>query len=86
VLPAHLPAEVRGAGDDPATPHVSRTLAEVERAHIDRTLRAHRANRTRTARELGISRATLIKKIREYELGERPSAASRRENGGKSRA
>ena len=86
VLPAHLPTEVRGAGDDLATPHVSRTLAEVERAHIDRTLRAHRANRTRTARELGISRATLIKKIREYELGERPSAASRRENGGKSRA
>ena len=82
VLPAHLPAEVRGAGDDLQVPHVSRTLAEVERAHIDRTLRAHSANRTRAARELGISRATLIKKIREYELGERPSASSRRENGG----
>ena len=82
VLPQHLPAEVRGAGDDLPSPHVSRTLAEVERAHIDRTLRAHAANRTRAARELGISRATLIKKIREYELGERPSAVSRRENGG----
>jgi DNA-binding NtrC family response regulator len=82
VLPQHLPSEVRG-GDDLLLPHVSRTLAEVERAHIDRTLRAHGANRTRAARELGISRATLIKKIREYELGERPSAASRRENGGK---
>jgi len=73
----HLPAEVRGAGDELMLPHVSRTLAEVERAHIDRTLRAHGANRTRTARELGISRATLIKKIREYELGERPSSARR---------
>ena len=82
VLPRHLPPEVRG-GDDMLLPHVSRTLAEVERAHIDRTLRAHGANRTRAARELGISRATLIKKIREYELGERPSAASRRVNGGK---
>jgi len=81
VLPGHLPAEVRGASDDLLVPHVSRTLAEVERAHIDRTLRAHGANRTRAARELGISRATLIKKIREYELGERPSAARRRENG-----
>jgi DNA-binding NtrC family response regulator len=81
VLPAHLPAEVRGSGDDPSAPHVSRTLAEVERAHIDRTLRALSANRTRAARQLGISRATLIKKIREYELGERPRAASRRENG-----
>jgi cytochrome c553 len=32
---------------------------------------------TTASRLLGISRATLIKKIREYELGERPSAASR---------
>ncbi|HEX7980784.1 MAG TPA: helix-turn-helix domain-containing protein, partial [Gemmatimonadaceae bacterium] len=77
VLPQHLAAEVRGAGEELLAPHVSRTLAEVERAHIDRTLRAHGANRTRAARELGISRATLIKKIREYELGERPSVASR---------
>ena len=30
---------------------------------------------TQVARELGISRATLIKKIREYELGERPGVA-----------
>jgi DNA-binding NtrC family response regulator len=82
LLPRHLPADVRGGGDELLVPHVSRTLAEVERAHIDRTLRAHGANRTRTAKELGISRATLIKKIREYELGERPRAASRRENGG----
>jgi DNA-binding NtrC family response regulator len=77
VLPQHLAAEVRGAGEELLAPHVSRTLSEVERAHIDRTLRAHGANRTRAARELGISRATLIKKIREYELGERPSVASR---------
>ena len=77
ILPQHLPAEARGLGDELLAPHVSRTLAEVERAHIERTLRAHGANRTRAARELGISRATLIKKIREYELGERPRAASR---------
>ena len=77
ILPQHLAVEVRGAGEDLFAPHVSRTLSEVERAHIDRTLRAHGANRTRAARELGISRATLIKKIREYELGERPSAVSR---------
>ena len=70
------PAEVRGIGDDASLPHVSRSLAEVERAHIERTLRAHGDNRTRAARELGISRATLIKKIREYELGERPSGSS----------
>ncbi|MDB4880861.1 MAG: hypothetical protein JWL60_2307 [Gemmatimonadetes bacterium] len=74
----HLPAEVRGIGDDASLPHVSRSLAEVEKAHIERTLRAHGDNRTRAARELGISRATLIKKIREYELGERPGPGAAR--------
>ncbi|MEP6730270.1 MAG: sigma-54 dependent transcriptional regulator [bacterium] len=69
----HLSPEVRGIGDDASLPHVSRTLEEVERGHIERTLRAHSANRTRAARELGISRATLIKKIRDFGLGERPS-------------
>jgi DNA-binding NtrC family response regulator len=77
VLPQHLAAEVRAPGEDLLAPYVSRTLSEVERAHIDRTLRAHGLNRTRAARELGISRATLIKKIRDYELGERPSAVRR---------
>jgi DNA-binding NtrC family response regulator len=48
--------------------HVPRTLAEIERMHIERTLRVHNANRTHAARELGISRATLIKKIKEYGL------------------
>ncbi|MBA3671239.1 MAG: sigma-54-dependent Fis family transcriptional regulator [Gemmatimonadaceae bacterium] len=72
----HLAAEVRGITVDDAKSHVSRSLAEVERIHIERTLIAHDANRTRAARELGISRATLIKKIREYGLGERPSLLS----------
>ena len=67
----HLAAEVRGIGNDAALPHVSQSLAQVERGHIERTLRAHGANRTRAARELGISRATLIKKIREFGLGQR---------------
>ena len=70
---SNLPAEVRGLGSEASSPHVSRSLADVERTHIERTLRAHAANRTRAARELGISRATLIKKIREFSLGERPS-------------
>ena len=69
----HLPAEVRG-GHDASLPHKPQSLEEVERRHIERTLRAHADNRTRAARELGISRATLIKKIREFGLGERPSA------------
>jgi DNA-binding NtrC family response regulator len=63
----HLPPDVRRSGGAAAS-HVPRTLHDVERAHIERTLRAHNENRTRAARELGISRATLINKIKEYQL------------------
>ncbi|MBA3890664.1 MAG: sigma 54-interacting transcriptional regulator, partial [Gemmatimonadaceae bacterium] len=64
----YLPAEVRDATGVGVEHHVARTLEEVERAQIDRTLRAHAGNRTRAAKELGISRATLIKKIKEFGL------------------
>jgi len=69
---ASLPREVAGASGAEVAHHVPRSLAEVEKAHIDRTLKANLHNRTHAARELGISRATLIKKIREYDLAERP--------------
>ena len=72
VMPEHLPVEVRDASGVDVEHHVPKSLAEVERLHIERTLRAHAANRTRAARELGISRATLIKKIKEYGFGARP--------------
>jgi DNA-binding NtrC family response regulator len=71
ILPEHLPSEVRDATGAGVEHHVPKSLEEVERLHIERTLRAHNANRTRAARELGISRATLIKKIKEYGLGAR---------------
>jgi transcriptional regulator with PAS, ATPase and Fis domain len=59
----HLPAGVgRRVGD------AAQSLDEVERRHIERTLRRHGGNRTRSAEELGISRATLINKIRTYAL------------------
>jgi len=65
--PEHLPAEV-GRRAAPASDHQPATLAEVERRHIERTLRRHGGNRTRAAEELGISRATLINKIKVYDL------------------
>lgn len=70
----HLAPEVRGIGDDASLPHVARTLAEVEQVQVYRTLRAHQGNRTKAARELGISRATLIKKVREYGVEEGSNA------------
>lgn len=48
--------------------HVALTLADVERRQIERALRFHNRNRTRAAQELGISRATLINKIKAYGL------------------
>lgn len=64
----HLPGEFRaraGIGDRRHTPM---TLDSLEQQHIERTLRYHGGNRTRAAKELGISRATLINKIKLYGL------------------
>jgi transcriptional regulator with PAS, ATPase and Fis domain len=44
------------------------TLEEMERTQIERALRFHGGNRTRAAKELAISRATLINKIKLYNL------------------
>lgn len=62
----HLPGEFRarpGIGDRRHTPM---SIEDLERQHIERTLRYHGGNRTRAAKELGISRATLINKIKLY--------------------
>ncbi len=63
----HLPPELRrGTGGERR--HQPHTLAEIERQQIERALRHHAGNRTHAARELGISRATLINKIKLYAL------------------
>ncbi|HEV8151179.1 MAG TPA: sigma-54 dependent transcriptional regulator [Gemmatimonadales bacterium] len=64
----HLPGEFRarpGIGDRRHTPM---SLDVLEHQHIERTLRYHGGNRTRAAKELGISRATLINKIKLYSI------------------
>ncbi len=66
----HLPGEFRarpGIGDRRHTPM---SLDLLEHQHIERTLRYHGGNRTRAARELGISRATLINKIKLYSISD----------------
>ena len=65
--PDHLPADLARRTAEPAR-HGRATLAEVERRQIEATLRRHAGNRTRSAVELGISRATLITKIKVYAL------------------
>lgn len=63
----HLPGELqqRRGSDRRYQPQ---SLADVERVQIERALRHHGGNRTRAAAELGISRATLINKIKTYGL------------------
>jgi two-component system NtrC family response regulator len=63
----HLPADLRQRAAIERR-HTGQSLSEVERQHIERTLRHHGGNRTRAALELGISRATLINKIKVYSL------------------
>jgi DNA-binding NtrC family response regulator len=64
----HLPAEFRGRLSPLDRRHTPLTLEELERMHIDRTLKHHNGNRTHSAIELGISRATLIAKIKRYAI------------------
>jgi DNA-binding NtrC family response regulator len=66
--PEHLTAEFGRRAGEPLARVQSVSLEEVERRHIERTLRRHGGNRTRAAGELGISRATLINKIKAYAL------------------
>jgi len=47
------------------------SLAEVEKEHIRRVLDRHRGNATAAAKQLGISRTTLWRKLREYGLPRR---------------
>jgi transcriptional regulator with PAS, ATPase and Fis domain len=65
----HLPQELRAFEGPESTPgqrFAGMTLKEVERRHIEHTLIAFGGNRTQAAAALGISRATLHNKIREY--------------------
>jgi two-component system response regulator HydG len=65
----HLPADLRKGGSGGGERrHQPQALAEVERVHIEKTLRFHGGNRTRAALELGISRATLINKIKKWSI------------------
>ena len=75
--PEHLPANVRSL--EPAAHRTSAesgelvSLAELERAHVLRVLRATNGNREAAARTLGISRRTLTRMLQRWEVA-RPDA------------
>ncbi len=64
IQPGDLPFQVNGGRE--FSP--GRTLADVERQHIERVLRETGWNISRAARLLGIDRVTLYNKIKKYQL------------------
>ena len=72
--PATASPGARAAAAERAAAAVDRdawSLAEVEKEHIRRVLERHRGNATSAAKQLGISRTTLWRKLREYGLTRR---------------
>ena len=69
LAPAHLPAEIVRAVPATDSAHDAElTLEDVERRHIARVLAHTGGNRSRSAKVLGISRATLYEKLSKYGL------------------
>ena len=70
---AAAPRSAPGAASaaSPAPDRDAWSLAEVEKEHIRRALERHRGNATTAARQLGISRTTLWRKLRAYGLTRR---------------
>ncbi|MGH7405765.1 MAG: helix-turn-helix domain-containing protein, partial [Candidatus Methylomirabilales bacterium] len=83
ILPEHLPADLQGLTGKAVRASTEETvdqrprrrdpdrfssLAELEKTHIREALEATGGNRTQTAKLLGISRSTLLDKIKRYRL------------------
>jgi transcriptional regulator with PAS, ATPase and Fis domain len=70
ILPEDLPPSLSGCGDAGASPPARRrTLEEIEKVHILAALAEHGGNQTKAADALGISRTTLWRKMKKYQIG-----------------
>jgi DNA-binding NtrC family response regulator len=72
ILAEHLPATIARSADEtrPSADVAAGSLAQMERATILAVLDECGGNRTQAAKKLGISRRTLIYKLREFGAGE----------------
>jgi transcriptional regulator with PAS, ATPase and Fis domain len=61
---AHLPPQLRGAGEAVSPNIASMTLGAMERFVIANALQRHNGNRTAAARQLGINPSTLFRKLK----------------------
>jgi transcriptional regulator with PAS, ATPase and Fis domain len=69
IMPEDLPPSLLGREDvKAATEHKPSTLMQLEKAHILAALCEHRWNQTKVAAELGISRTTLWRKMKRYDI------------------
>ena len=70
ITPRDLPDIVREAKTEPDTGTMPqlKTLQEVEKQHIKKTLKEHHWNISKTAKELEIDRVTLYNKIKKYNI------------------
>ncbi len=67
-LPAHLRGEWMQQPNRLPEPHVAGPLEAAEAAAIRDALARHRGNRTRAARDLGVSRNTLWRKMKRHQI------------------
>jgi two-component system response regulator AtoC len=79
MLPSHVEGGPGPLGGAPGAevplgrdPRDAWSLADVERDHIRRVLALHKGNGTSAAKQLGISRTTLWRKLRAYGIKRRP--------------
>jgi transcriptional regulator with PAS, ATPase and Fis domain len=69
IMPEDLPPSLLGGEDfKTAVDHKRSTLMQLEKAHILAALSDHRWNQTKVAAELGISRTTLWRKMKRYDI------------------
>ena len=66
-----LPDSLREQPPSNASPAGGRRLADVEREHIVRTLRAEAGNKAAAARVLGLDRKTLYRKLTQHRIATR---------------
>jgi DNA-binding NtrC family response regulator len=64
--PAFSQPRMLEGGGEPGAERDTWSMAEVEKEHIIRVLKRHRGNLVHTARQLGISRTTLWRKMKQY--------------------
>ena len=68
ILPEHLPSQFKSISKEVSLYENAAKISEIEKAAIINALRRNSYNRAAAARELGIHKTTLFRKIKEYSI------------------